>query len=53
MKSFTVWIKDPNVTLYVGGDIKEGEAPIITAVLENPQVLVDPDKKVITIVESK
>lgn len=52
MKPITIWLK-ATVTLYVGGDPAHGKAPVITTTLERPQVLVDPEKNVITIVESK
>lgn len=53
MKAFTIWLKKSDVTLYVGGDPTKGEAPVITATLVNPQIVVDPEKKTITIVETK
>ena len=53
MKSFTVWLKQPSVTLFLGGDPKKGVAPVITATLENPQILVDQEKNTITIIETK
>ncbi len=53
MKAFTIWLKQPGVTLFIGGSPEKGEAPVITATLENPQVIVDPEKNTITIVENK
>lgn len=53
MKSFTVWLKQSAVTLYIGGDPHKGEVPTITATLEKPQILVDPEKNTITIIETK
>lgn len=53
MKSFTVWIKKSGVTLLIGGDPKEGKAPIVTAQLEKPQIQIDPDKGEIIILETK
>lgn len=41
-------------TLYVGGDPKKGTIPTITVVrVINPQILIDPEKGTITIVETK
>ena len=53
MKPFTVWIKQPAVVVYIGGDPTKNIAPVITATLEKPQILVDPEKNTITIVETK
>lgn len=53
MKSFTVWLKQPDVTLFIGGDPKKGEPPTITAVLEKPQILIDKENRTITILETK
>lgn len=53
MKAFTVWLKQPAVILYIGGDPAKNVAPVITATLEKPQILVDPEKNTITIVETK
>lgn len=53
MKSVTIWIKDMDVALFLGGNPEKGEAPLITAKLEQPQVLIDWKKKTITIVETK
>ena len=53
MKAFTIWLKQPGVTLLVGGDPTKGDAPVITGTLEKPQIIIDPEKKTITIVETK
>ena len=53
MKTFTVWLKEPDITVYIGGNPEKGEAPVITGKLNNPQILVDRQKKTITIVETK
>lgn len=53
MKAFTVWLKQTTVTLYVGGNPEKGQAPIITATVEKPQIIVDPQNNTITIVETK
>ncbi len=53
MKAFTIWLNKPDVTLYVGGSPEHGQPPVITATLEKPQIVFDPDKKTITIIETK
>lgn len=53
MKSFTVWLDNPEVSLFIGGDPKKGKKPLLTAKLERPQILVDVEKNTITIVETK
>jgi len=53
MKSLTVWLKQSNVTLYIGGDPSKGITPMVTTVVEKPQVLVDAEKNIITILETK
>lgn len=53
MKPFTIWLKQPTVTLFVGGDPSKGQAPLITATIEKPQILVDPEKNTIVIIETK
>jgi hypothetical protein len=49
----TAWLKVSGVTLYVGGNPEQGKAPVLTIVLEKPQVLFDHDKNTITIIETK
>lgn len=53
MKSFTVWLKQANVALYIGGNPEKGQAPVITMTVEKPQILFDPEKNTITIIETK
>jgi len=53
MKSFTIWLKQPDVTLFIGGDPEKGEAPVITGKLDNPQILLDLQRKTITIIATK
>jgi hypothetical protein len=48
----TVWLK-ANATLYLGGDPAKGTQPVITATLVKPQVLVDPEKNTVVIMETK
>ena len=49
----TNWIKAPGVMLYIGGNPEKGVAPIVTIPLNKPQVIVDSNKKTITIIESE
>jgi hypothetical protein len=48
----TVW-KKGKVTIFVGGNPAAGQNPEVTLELTDPQILVDSDKNIITIVESK
>jgi len=48
----TIWLKG-TATMYVGGDLKESKAPIVTAELKNPQILIEPDKLLIEVKETK
>jgi hypothetical protein len=52
MKAFTVWLKQQAVTLYIGGDPSKGQAPVITVVVQKPQILIDPEKNTVTIIET-
>ena len=49
----TIWLKGEKATLFIGGDIEHGKAPIITAELKNPQILIDPDKCLVKIIETE
>lgn len=49
----TIWLKGANSTLFVGGDPTKSQAPIVTAELVKPQLLIDPDKSTVTIIETK
>lgn len=49
----TNWLKAPNVILYVGGNPEQGSAPLVTIPLNKPQVIVDSNKKTITIIETE
>jgi len=51
MKPFTVWIRRPT-TILIGGEADK-PIPIITGALVNPQIIIDPEKGVITITETK
>lgn len=52
MRAFTIWLKNPAVTIFIGGDPAKGQVPVITGKLINPQIIVDPDKNTITIVDT-
>ena len=47
---YTIWFKKPTA-IFVGGDPAKGQAPILTINAKQAQVLVDPDKGTITILE--
>jgi len=49
----TVWLDKEKVALYIGGDPKKGEAPLVTIDLKSPQILVDKEKGTIIIVETQ
>jgi len=49
----TIWLKGSNTTLYIGGDPEKNQAPIVTAELKDPQILIEPDKYLVRIVETK
>lgn len=49
----TVWLKQPAVILYIGGNPDKGQAPLVTAELEKPQILIDSDKNTVVIIETK
>jgi len=46
-----IWVKK-RTTLFIGGDPSKGQAPVVTAEMENPQLLINTDTGVITIVET-
>jgi hypothetical protein len=48
-----IWLKGEKTTLYLGGDPEKGQAPVVTAELTNPQILIEPDKYTIIIKETK
>ncbi len=48
-----IWLKGNKTTLYIGGDPEKGQAPVVTAELTDPQILIEPDKYSIKIVETK
>ena len=53
MAEYTFWLKKES-TLFMGGDPQKGAVPELTAVkVKNPQILIDPEKGTITILETK
>lgn len=51
---YTFFMKGKEATVYMGGDPGKGGVPSLTVVkVKNPQVLIDPDKGTITILETK
>lgn len=53
MAEYTFFLKK-EVTLYMGADPDKGGVPLLTIVkVKNPQILIDPEKGTITIVETK
>ena len=52
MQAITAWLKISGVMLFIGGNPEKGQPPIITAKLDKPQVLIDPVKNTITIIET-
>ncbi len=50
--SVNVWLKD-KITIYVGGIPEKGQPPLITLTINDPQLIVDKEKKVIHIIETK
>ena len=49
--NLNIWVKR-KTTLFIGGDPSKGQAPVVTTELENPQLLIDTEKGVITIIET-
>ena len=49
----TIWLKGNKTTLYVGGDPEKGQVPVVTAELQDPQILIEPDKYTVIIKETK
>ena len=52
MQAVTTWLKVAGVMLYLGGSPDKGQPPIVTVKLDKPQVIVDPAKNTITIIET-
>ncbi len=49
----TVWLKGERVTVFMGGDPEKNQAPVVTAELKDPQFLIEPDKHLVIIKETK
>ena len=50
---YTFFLKK-EATIYMGGDPEKGGVPVLTVVrVKNPQLLIDPEKGTITIIETK
>jgi hypothetical protein len=48
----TIWLKDVKTTLFIGGDVEKGKPPVVTAKLDSAQILIEPDKYKVTILET-
>ena len=48
-----IWIKDKCTTLIMYDETKEGANPVITGELQEPQIIVEPDKHLIIIKETR
>lgn len=46
-----IWLKK-KITLFIGGDPAKGQAPVMTIELGDPQILVDPEKGTLVILET-
>ncbi len=49
----TIWLKGEKTTLFLGGDPEKNQAPVVTAELKDPQILIEPDKYLVIIKETK
>lgn len=47
----TIMMKEGAV-LFIGGDPTKQQAPLVTATLKKPQILIDREKNTITIIET-
>lgn len=48
----TIWMKE-NAVIYMGGDPRKGQKPLVTASLDKPQLILDEETNTMTIVENK
>jgi hypothetical protein len=48
-----IWLKGSKVTLYMGGDPEKNQPPVVTAELQDPQILIEPDRYLIKILETR
>lgn len=47
-----VWLKD-KVSIYVGGRPEKGQQPLLTISIDSPQIIVDKERNIVYIVETK
>ena len=52
MQAITTWLKISGVMLYLGGNPEKGQPPVVTVKLDKPQIIVDPVKNTIIIIET-
>ena len=48
----TIMMKEGAV-MFIGGDPAKGQAPLITAQVNKPQILIDQEKNTVVIIETK
>jgi hypothetical protein len=48
----TLWLGEGTV-IYMGGDPKKGQKPLVTVNADKPQIMVDEENKTVTIMETK
>lgn len=48
-----IWLKGGQTTMFIGGDPEKREIPVVTAELKDAQILIDPDSRRVTIIETK
>jgi hypothetical protein len=48
----TIWMKE-NAVIYMGGDPKKSQKPLVTINADKPQIMVDETTNTVTIVETK
>ena len=49
----TIWMKGGTTKMYVGGDPEKQEIPLIAAEIKDIQILIEPDKRTVTVLETK
>lgn len=48
-----IWLKGEKAKLFIGGDPEDGNVPVVTGELKDPQILIEPDKYKIVILETR
>lgn len=48
-----LWLKGAKTTIFIGGDPTQNQPPVITLEIKDPQILIEPDKYTVTILESQ